>query len=79
VKTTPHFEERMRERPYIKREWCERIAREPLEVQKQESDGKLRCWGYVEELGKYLRVIVLEDGETLETAYIDRNYGKRRR
>ena len=31
--------------------------------------------GYnIEELGKYLRVITLEDGETLHNAFPDRNF-----
>lgn len=31
-------------------------------------------WGYIEEAGKYLRVITLEDGETFHNAFFDRRY-----
>ena len=37
-----------------------------------------KCGGYIEEIGKYLRVIVLEDGETIENAFLDRRYKVRR-
>lgn len=78
MKTTRHFEIRLLERPYIRREWCVRIAEEPLERVVQD-DGRVVCWGYVLELGKYLRVVLLDDGETFETVHIDRNYARKRR
>ncbi|MBM4272659.1 MAG: hypothetical protein FJ139_10985 [Deltaproteobacteria bacterium] len=31
-------------------------------------------WKYIEEVGKYLRVILLEDGETIHNAFFDRSY-----
>jgi hypothetical protein len=36
--------------------------------------GRIRCWGWVEELGHYVRVVLLEDGETLHTAMIDSTF-----
>lgn len=35
-------------------------------------------WGYIEEIGKYLRVITLEDRETIDNAFLDRGYKVRR-
>ncbi|GJQ22155.1 MAG: hypothetical protein HBSIN02_25100 [Bacteroidia bacterium] len=35
---------------------------------------RIRYWGYVEELGKYLRVVTLEDGETVHNAFPDRDF-----
>jgi len=37
-------------------------------------DGRIRKWSYVEEAGKYLRVILLEDGETIHNAFFDRSF-----
>jgi len=33
-----------------------------------------RLWIFVQDLGKYLRVVTLEDGETVNNAFPDRNY-----
>jgi hypothetical protein len=80
VKTTRYFEEDIlgRKRPGIRREWCERILREPEFTAVQEN-GRVRHWGYVEEIDKYLRVVTLEDGETVHNAMPDRNFTRRRR
>jgi hypothetical protein len=45
-----------------------------MKVEKQ-SDGRIRKWGYISEVDKYLRVILLEDGETVHNAFFDRNFG----
>ena len=39
-----------------------------------QSDGRLRKWAKISEVNKYLRVIILEDGETVHNAFFDRNY-----
>ena len=77
MKTTDHFDFQNRRR-HLKLEWCERVLRKPLEVERQDN-GCFRHWGYIEEVGRYLRVVTLEDRETLETAHFDRNYAKRQR
>jgi hypothetical protein len=33
-----------------------------------------RKWAKISEAGKYLRVILLEDGETVHNAFFDRSY-----
>jgi hypothetical protein len=74
VKTTRYFEERvLRERPYIRREWCERALREPVRREVQ-PDGRVRLWVFVEEPGRFLRVVTLEDQETVHTAFFDRRF-----
>ncbi|CAN5745996.1 hypothetical protein BH23GEM6_BH23GEM6_12440 [soil metagenome] len=74
MKTTPYFEnEVLRKRPYIRRDWCEAVLRSPVRREVQ-SDGRVRFWGYVEELGRYLRVVTLEDGETVHNAFPDRGF-----
>jgi hypothetical protein len=74
MKTTRYFEEQvLRKRPYIQREWCERALKEPARIETQ-PDGRYRYWIFIEELGKYLRVVTLEDGLTVHNAFPDRNY-----
>ena len=75
MKTTRYFEEQvLRKRPYIRQEWCERIVESPLRRVVQ-PDGRIRFWGVVPELGgRVLRVITLEDGETLHNAFPDRDF-----
>ena len=75
MKTTRYFEEQVvRKRPYLKREWCERIIARPVR-REQQPDGRIRHWGYVEELGgRALRVITLADGITVHNAFPDRDF-----
>jgi hypothetical protein len=74
VKTTRYFEEQvLRKRPYIRREWCEAAVQSP-EAKVAQRDGRIRYWKFIPELGKYLRVVTLEDGETLHNAFPDRDF-----
>jgi len=74
VKTTRYFEEQvLRKRPYIRREWCEEALRNPAHREVQD-DGRVRYWIWVPELQKYLRVVTLEDGETVHNAFPDRGF-----
>jgi hypothetical protein len=50
----------------------------PTEIIEQ-NDGSYRMWGFILEEGKYLRVIVLADRETVDNAFLDRTYRRRRR
>lgn len=40
----------------------------------QQSDGRIRKWAMIDSEIKYLRVILLEDGETIHNAFFDRNF-----
>lgn len=74
MKTTRYFEEQViRKRPYLKRIWCEEAIRNPHHKELQD-DGRIRYYYYVAELGKFLRVVTLEDGETVHNAFPDRDY-----
>jgi hypothetical protein len=66
------FDETLRKRPFLQIEWCADIIKNPIKTQTQ-TDGKIRHWGYVPELGKYVRVITLADG-TLLNAFPDRRF-----
>jgi hypothetical protein len=39
-----------------------------------QSDGRVRYWAFVPELGKYLRVVTLADGRTVHNAFPDRGF-----
>jgi hypothetical protein len=74
MKTTRYFEEVvLRKRPYLRREWCERALREHVK-REIEPQGRVRYWCFVSELGKYLRVVTLADGQTVHNAFPDRNF-----
>jgi hypothetical protein len=75
MKTTRYFQEQvLRKRPYIRVEWCDRIVKDPL-AREAQTDGRIRHWGVVPELaGRILRVVTLEDGETIHNAFPDRNF-----
>ena len=78
MKTTRYFEEQvLRKRPYIQREWCQSVVDAPLHWETQ-TDGRIRRWGKIVKPGetrpRYLRVITLEDGETVHNAFFDRNF-----
>jgi len=74
LKTTRYFEEQvLSKRPYIKREWCQEAILKPIKTEVQ-PNGRIRHWMYISELGKYLRVVTLEDGKTIHNAFPDRNF-----
>lgn len=60
------------DRVIIKEEWILKTINASLKTEIQ-SDGRIRKWSYIGEIGKYLRVILLEDGETVHNAFFDRN------
>jgi hypothetical protein len=78
VKVTRYFELRMPDRPEIKREWCQQVLKNHVE-EEQQGDGKFQMWGYIAEAQKYLRIITLEDRETIDNAFFDRRYPRRKR
>ena len=58
----------------IKLEWIKRVIATPLKEIVQ-SDGRIKRWGRIPEAGgKYLRVVLLEDGETVHNAFFDRRF-----
>jgi len=74
-KFTDYFEkEVMRKRPYLKKEWCIQVLKNPLRVERQENN-RFRFWGVIEELeGTILRVITLDDKITIHNAFPDRRF-----
>jgi len=76
MKTTQYFQY-TRQRPdrvMILDEWIERVVRNPLREEIQ-ADGRIRRWARIAETkNRALRVILLEDGETVHNAFFDRNF-----
>ncbi len=72
-KFTEYFEkEVLRKRPYLKKEWCIQIIKNPLNAEPQEHN-RYRFWGVIDELeGRVLRVVTLEDKMTIRNAFPDR-------
>ena len=55
-------------------EWIKRAIENPLSEEVQ-SDGRIRRWVRIKEMeNRALRVILLEDGETVHNAFFDRNF-----
>ena len=75
MKTTQYFDytKRRPDRAQIKEEWIEFVINNPEKTETQ-SDGRIRKWANISEIGKYLRVILLDDGETVHNAFFDRSY-----
>lgn len=58
----------------IRDEWIQRAIRSPLSKMRQE-DGRLRRWAQIPEMeNRYLRLILLEAGETVHHAFFDRRF-----
>ena len=76
VRFTLYFDA-MRQRPdraAIRLEWIERVVERPVRQEKQQ-DGRIRRWAPIAEMdGRYLRVILLPDAETVHNAFFDRSY-----
>jgi len=61
------------DRKDIKLEWIEYVIKNPLKKETQ-NDGRIKLWSKIKEVNKYLRVVLLEDGETIHNAFFDRNF-----
>ncbi len=76
MKTTRYFDQ-VRQRPdraMIKDAWIERVCREP-EYEVVQADGRVRRWARIGAMdGRYLRVVLLPDGETVHNAFFDRSF-----
>ena len=76
MKATQYFRY-TRQRPdrvMILDEWIEHVIQNPLREERQ-ADGRIRRWARIPEMSnRALRVILLEDGETVHNAFFDRNF-----
>jgi hypothetical protein len=78
MKSTNYFNEfASQKHPEVQREWIERVLANPIKRDVQ-LKGRISYWGNILEAeGRALRVITLEDGETVHNAFFDRNFYKR--
>ncbi len=76
MKTTAYFEaiRRRPDRAVIHNEWIQRAVESPIREVVQ-ADGRIRRWSAVPEAGdRFLRVVLLSDGETVHNAFFDRGF-----
>ncbi|WP_156842079.1 hypothetical protein [Novosphingobium aquimarinum] len=76
--TTRYFDEQvLRKRPYLSVELCRAVLAAPIRREMQD-DGRIRHWGRItlpdEPATRILRVVTLEDGETIHNAFLDRGF-----
>ena len=76
MKCTRYFES-IRSRPdrsLIREEWIEHAINSPIREFIQ-TDGRIRRWTLVPEMeNRFLRVVLLPDGETVHNAFFDRRF-----
>ena len=67
----------LRKRPYLDQTQCAEVIARPLRREVQD-DGRIRHWGRMVDgrdgSTRVLRVITLDDGETIHNAFFDRNF-----
>ena len=61
-------------RPYLREEWIQLALAQPIKRETQAEDGRIRQWVWIAELGRYLRVVTLGDGQTVHNAFPDRRF-----
>ena len=58
----------------IREEWIQHVVDHPVREVIQ-ADGRIRRWAAIGEMqGRYLRVVLLPDGETVHNAFFDRSF-----
>ena len=61
------------DRKSIKLEWIELVYNTPV-FEEIQTDGRIKRWGFIDDAQKYLRIVILEDKETVHNAFFDRNF-----
>ena len=75
MKSTEYFKytRKRKDRSPIKDEWIKFVMENPLRTEIQ-TDGRIKKWAKIKDVDRYLRVILLEDGETVHNAFFDRSF-----
>jgi hypothetical protein len=76
LKTTHYFDatRKRQDRCAILDEWIAAVVLHPA-YQVIQSDGRIRRWAMIDAAeGRYLRVVLLPDGETVHNAFFDRRF-----
>ena len=62
------------DRAVVTDDWIQRVIENPVKEVIQK-DGRIRRWAPIGEMdGRYLKVILLSDGETVHNAFFDRSF-----
>ncbi len=61
------------DRARLKMEWIEETVKN-ADFTEVQSDGRIRKWKKIKEQDKFLRVILLSDGETIHNTFFDRGF-----
>ena len=61
------------DRKEIDMKWIEATFSNP-DKESLQSDGRVRRWKYISEVDKFLRIVILEDYETVHNAFFDRSF-----
>ena len=61
------------DRKSIKLEWIEFVYNNPI-TEEIQADGRIKRWAFIDDVQKYLRIIILEYKETVHNAFFDRNF-----
>jgi hypothetical protein len=75
LKTTIYFRA-VRQRPDRARildEWIELAINHPV-TEHVQTDGRIRRWAFIDAEQRFLRVVLLADGETVHNAFFDRRF-----
>ena len=76
MKTTAYFEaiRKRADRSVIQDAWIQQVIDAPVREMVQ-VDGRIRRWAAIHEAdGRYLRVVLLADRETVHNAFFDRGF-----
>jgi len=75
MKTSQYFNytRKRPDRAIIKEEWIKFVIETPEKTEVQ-SDGRIKKWARIKAIDKYLRVVLLDDGETVHNAFFDRSF-----
>ncbi len=76
MKYTKYFEfTKLRpDRSVIKEEWIAKAFFDPV-FEVVQNDGRIRRWAKIPDAdNKYLRIVILEDNETIHNAFFDRSF-----
>lgn len=76
MKMTEYFKSTRsrQDRAMIQDEWIELVIDNP-EYEVIQADGRIRRWARIKEAdGRYLRVVLLDDSETVHNAFFDRRF-----
>ena len=65
------------DRAIIKDEWILYVIKQP-DSEEIQTDGRIKRWARISSFdNRFLRVILLEDGQTVHNAFFDRNHEER--